>query len=703
LWWKKPRSEASLATTKDDDDTDARRRARSGTGQRRNDRTATKKRPFKSISSTAISISGSSGVRPLQAGLVLEEDIFAMTQEAVLQRRRQRTGADDDGDPISPTPTPSSAAEAFVRSQNDRLASGEPPHLFEDPDFGPGPSSIDGVHKKSIFLPTGAVNPKWMDRDGVTMTRNGEGGAFSIQIPSKMEAVQSYFPKCRCNRVCRLSHRKKDGRAYFQCDGRGGAATARGAGPGGVGGAGAAAPDEERGRSKGACNYFSWAFQSELIPWYRFGRHNQHVLVQRNAALSGNGRHGNDDGVAAAGGGGGGALFSAHDLVQGRVGDCWFLSALAVVAERPDLIRRLFQRGGPGTAGRGAAAVPSGPHSGSGAIGVDAINDRWEWEDRNYGMVHVNLFLDGQWTPVVVDTFIPCLVGQMDPQEEGELKLAIEESLQQQKQQRAGEGMKEIRNPYINKHRPSQPPSFRAGDRVVYVGRKGCTASWSSDPCTLSERNLKIILATQHFLEMDRKSRGRPFQGTTLRGPPESLASGPVGEKLRLLDREAESQDLAYSKGRKNQLWVPFLEKAYAKIHGSYKAISGGHIAEAFLDLTGAPTLQIQWHRTDHNNNSCIYETRPLWHKLLEWRGQRLPMGCGTDRSAAGIIGMHAYSILDVVEISHVGVEFFEEQLLTGTLGNVSGFTEYDGKVRLLRIRNPHGRVSRFVSTSSFS
>jgi calpain-15 len=129
----------------------------------------------------------------------------------------------------------------------------------------------------------------------------------------------------------------------------------------------------------------------------------------------------------------------------------------------------------------------------------------------------------------------------------------------------------------------------------------------------------------------------------------------------------------------------PFLEKAYAKSHGSYQAISGGHIAEAFLDLTGAPTLVYSFDEKDFC--PCSF-----WSKLLGYRKQELPMGCGTSSSAAGIIGGHAYSILDVREIRNVGVAFFKDKLLAGSLGNVSGFTEYDGTVRLLRIRNPHGK-----------
>ncbi|XP_068609725.1 calpain-3b [Brachionichthys hirsutus] len=122
---------------------------------------------------------------------------------------------------------------------------------------------------------------------------------------------------------------------------------------------------------------------------------------------------------------------------------------------------------------------------------------------------------------------------------------------------------------------------------------------------------------------------------------------------------------------RKNEFWGPLLEKAYAKLHGSYEALKGGNTLEAMEDFTGGVTEFFDLPEAPKD----LYG---IMKKALE-RGSL--MGCSIDIFSAneveaqtnqGLVKGHAYSIIGLAECDAV---------------------EKDGKTRLIRLRNPWGCV----------
>ncbi|XP_042341093.1 calpain-9 [Plectropomus leopardus] len=118
-----------------------------------------------------------------------------------------------------------------------------------------------------------------------------------------------------------------------------------------------------------------------------------------------------------------------------------------------------------------------------------------------------------------------------------------------------------------------------------------------------------------------------------------------------------------------NEFWSALLEKAYAKIHGSYESLKGGSTMEAMEDFTGGVGEMYDTKQAPSNLFSIM-------KKGLD-RGSM--MGCSIDitssaeseaKTSSGLVKGHAYSITGLEEITVRG-----------------------RKVQLIRIRNPWGQV----------
>lgn len=216
-----------------------------------------------------------------------------------------------------------------------------------------------------------------------------------------------------------------------------------------------------------SCNFFAWAeekltsalsqqYHKTSYEWIRFSPSQGYRMNSNNG-------------------------FRPSDILQGSVGDCWFLSALSIIAEHNHLIERVV---------------------------LDRINIPDDCRCR------FNLMIDGEWQIIEVDTLLPCKKNR-----NSELEKAVSE---------------------------------KGGNDEVDV----------DDSITLVES----------------KSKKRKHQ------------------------TYEESVKLAFSRCASHFLWVPLLEKAYAKAHGSYFAISGGYISEAFLDLTGLPTETINFNHSEFDS-----------------------------------------------------------------------------------------------------
>uniref|UniRef100_A0A8C3L4J3 Calpain 14 n=1 Tax=Chrysolophus pictus TaxID=9089 RepID=A0A8C3L4J3_CHRPC len=132
----------------------------------------------------------------------------------------------------------------------------------------------------------------------------------------------------------------------------------------------------------------------------------------------------------------------------------------------------------------------------------------------------------------------------------------------------------------------------------------------------------------------------------------------------RLLVNEA-GELVFVSSVYKNVFWGALLEKAYAKLYGSYEDLQIGQVSEALVDFTGGVNIRIQLPAAPPD----------LWDILTRATYSRSLMCCQTQLGAAkvlknGLVAGHAYTVTGIRKVT----------------------CQY-GPENLVRLRNPWGKI----------
>ena len=110
-----------------------------------------------------------------------------------------------------------------------------------------------------------------------------------------------------------------------------------------------------------------------------------------------------------------------------------------------------------------------------------------------------------------------------------------------------------------------------------------------------------------------------------------------------------KNKEPVFSAANGNELWVILLEKAWAKLHGSYERIIGGQSHLTFRDLTGAPSFEFETKDED------------AWDRIKDGDQRDFIMAAGIAQDdeaeiaqlkALGLVGQHSYGLIAVAEVN---------------------------------------------------
>ena len=148
------------------------------------------------------------------------------------------------------------------------------------------------------------------------------------------------------------------------------------------------------------------------------------------------------------------------------------------------------------------------------------------------------------------------------------------------------------------------------------------------------------------------------------------------------------------------ELWVPLLEKAWAKVHGGYKNLECGKPNNALTDLTGSPSMVFMFNPEDPSDvlldgfvKTEFWNRDDLGKALTEWNKSDFAMCIQTPGADTGSFDRQNKDLLGL------GQKFKSLGLSPGHCYTLYGVEENDGQLACT-IRNPHGKVGEDAKTA---
>ncbi|XP_068228200.1 calpain-5-like isoform X3 [Palaemon carinicauda] len=153
-----------------------------------------------------------------------------------------------------------------------------------------------------------------------------------------------------------------------------------------------------------------------------------------------------------------------------------------------------------------------------------------------------------------------------------------------------------------------------------------------------------------------------------------------------------EGQLLFTHSREKGEFWCALLEKAYAKLHGSYEALEGGNLSDALVDLTSGVSAHLDL--TVGGYTDDFEKKKQLFKMMAKEMTEHALMCCAITtgevfsvphsheeaemRTSVGLVKGHAYGITACRKIN---------------IGDTGLFSIFRGaqKIRMIRLKNPWG------------